>query len=122
MKKAWFFLMALIHFCACTSKEEEEPTGGPCAYKTTKIPATVIEIQTSDSLQFNIFFALPADAPVANDTITYLEQKGSLMSVQEFSRLHLKTGDVFNYERSEITSGHCTPHLEALRMEPYTNN
>ncbi|HLP12867.1 MAG TPA: hypothetical protein VK177_13110 [Flavobacteriales bacterium] len=110
MKKAVYFL-CIATLAACGTTEKEIPDGGPCSYKITTYPATVIDFFGNDSTNYTVYFTVKQYS--VTDTVT------QDVSPEEFNSLEIKKGSTFTWEVKEITNGHCSPHLEWLKLVRY---
>jgi hypothetical protein len=104
-----FFLLIL----SC----HEIDNGGPCTYKITKTPATVIEIQKHDSLYSEILFFVPNGE--FSDTLYYTRNFPGFASQADIEKYDLHVGNDFTYEEHKIETGTCTPHYFVLKLEKY---
>lgn len=115
-----FFVFAL----ACNSKKEpatpkepaEPKVGGPCTYKHDTIPATVIKIVK----QYDDFYDVLLEA--GKDTLYYSSEFSGYLRQPEIKEKGLEMGAQFQYVISNITSGHCSPHLKSLKTAKYTGS
>lgn len=107
----FFFITCFLLSC------HEVPDGGPCTYKITKTPATVIAIQQQDSLYSEILFLVPNGE--FSDTLYYTRNFSGFASKADIAKYDLKVGNDFTYEEHQIESGHCSPHYFVLKLEKF---
>lgn len=114
MKIASAFISLLISLLISCHEIEN---GGPCTYKITKTPATVIEIQKHDSLYSEILFYVPNGE--YSDTLYYTRNFPGFASQADIEKHDLKVGNQFTYEEHKIETGHCTPLMFRLKLEKF---
>ncbi len=113
-----FLLSVLVLENACKN-QPQNVDGGPCSYTEEILPATVVEVYPTqnDSTQFEVTFAIEQFGEP--DTIYYSSHFPTYLPQKQVDSLQVKPGSQFSWVHKSISSGHCSPDIFELRMEPF---
>lgn len=113
-----FLSSVLVLVNACKS-QPQNVDGGPCSYTEEILPATVVEVYPTeaDSSQFEVTFAIEQFGEP--DTIYYSSHFPTYLPHKQVDSLQVKPGNQFSWVHKSISSGHCSPDIFVLRMEPF---
>jgi hypothetical protein len=111
-------LAAIVFYCC---HPPEQPAGGPCSYRDTRIGATVLAIDSvgeeSRDLQLKLDsnnFYMPPD-----DTTYYHLHNNTYITRTLADSLQIAVGKKYNFVISEIVSGSCNPLVTWVELTPY---
>ncbi len=112
------FCFLLIMTVGCKN-HPQNVDGGPCSYTEEILPATVVEVYPTeaDSSQFEVIFAIEQFGEP--DTIYYSSHFPTYLPQKQVDSLQVKPGSQFSWVHKSISSGHCSPDIFELRMEPF---
>lgn len=105
----------LFLLAACNS-QEEKPAGGPCTYQHTVLPAKLIQLISSDSLNYDAAFAISRSSG-QTDTVYYQQLHHRLLSAEEIKKDSLLVGHVYQYLEQNILTGSCNPHVVSIQFK-----
>lgn len=93
------------------------PDGGDCAYRSESFPARVTAVTEWGAGLFQVDFVV--HGPDGVREVSFNEVNGRLATGEEVGRAGVIPGAVFTYEEKAILSGHCTPEITRLRLDPW---
>jgi len=105
-------------------KNKENVDGGPCSYKYDSIPIVILEIipeseGVSDLLLHECFYS-GNDSTIC-DTLFYSNTMNRKIENSEIEKLNLKKGDSITLFIGNISSGHCNPLHNIIKLNKYKN-
>lgn len=121
MNKLILSVYLLLFAASCdlvTKPEQPIPDGGDCSYKTTNIPATIIEIYRADSTHSELILVASHENNPA-DTLYYSNFFGGYIHNDSLTKYNYKKGDRLTYKYKQIIEGSCTPDIYVLTTEPF---
>lgn len=100
--------------CSCNEVKE----GGGCTYKTTIIPATLIELVDYNDESYDAVFAVEIEK--INDTVYYSRvNNGGYLFKSKSPKGSLIVGKQYQYIIQKILTGSCTPEVRFIDLKPY---
>ncbi len=92
------------------------PAGGPCTYQHTVLPAKLVQLISTDSLNYDAAFAISRSSGIT-DTVYYQQIHHRLLSAEEVKKDNLLVGQVYQYLQQDLVMGSCNPHLEFIQFK-----
>jgi hypothetical protein len=108
-------IYSFLFLLAACNNQEETPAGGPCTYRNTVLPAKLIQLISSDSLNYDATFAISRSSGKA-DTVYYQQLHHRLLSAEEIKKDSLVVGQVYQYLEQDILTGSCNPHVVSIQF------
>jgi hypothetical protein len=131
MKTTVLLFVSLAVFAACQAPKptnQPEPAlqpepprivGGPCSYKTSFIPAKVVNIEQLSATSFDVWFEVASLYGEGLDTVSYKSEVFEGLTREQIKKSGIEPGKLFKCQLDEITKGTCTPRIRKLTTEPY---
>jgi hypothetical protein len=112
-------MLAAIVFYCCHSPEQ--PAGGPCSYRDTRIGATVLAIDSVGEESLDLQLKLDSNSFInqPDNTVFYNHHNNSYITLREADSLQIAVGKKYNFVISEIVSGSCNPLVMRVELTPY---
>lgn len=115
MKAKGFMIGSFLLLAGCTN-QEETPAGGPCTYRNTVQPARLIQLISSDSLNYDAAFEISRSSGKA-DTVYYQQIHHRLLSAEELKKDSLFIGQTCQYLEQDLVTGSCNPHIVSIQFK-----
>lgn len=109
-------IYSLLFLLAACNNQEESPAGGPCTYQHTVLPAKLIQLISSDSLNYDAAFSISRSSGIT-DTVYYQQLHHRLLSTEEIKKDSLQVGQVYQYLEQHIVTGSCNPHVVTIQFK-----
>jgi hypothetical protein len=109
-------IYSFLFLLAACNNQEETPAGGPCTYRNTVLPAKLIQLISSDSLNYDAAFAISRSSG-KTDTVYYQQLHHRLLSTEEIKKDSLQVGQTYQYLQQDLVTGSCNPHVVTIQFK-----
>jgi len=97
------------------NNQSETPAGGPCTYKSTVLPAKLIQLNSKDSLEYDAVFEISRTSG-QTDTISYQQIHHQLLTTEEIKKDSLLVGQLYQFVEQDLVTGSCNPHIMSIQF------
>lgn len=119
MKYVLYYILLLSLLAGCR-ENKETPDGGPCTYETKTWMATVVKIETGDSLHHDVIFIVKNEnGELVRDSVSWYMENKTWLTKTDLAKDSVTIGRKFKYLVDEIKTGACNPLIEKLTLEKY---